>query len=71
MTTFVRFEHVPEDRTSEPYGPFEAVQLTYRTLRICPDGDELAALARDSECWRVMQDGSEWTDVVIYEGGEG
>lgn len=45
-------------------GPFEFVQVTYATVRVSPDGDEVAWL--DSEgTWTLMGDGSAWTDLTV------
>lgn len=39
--TFFHLECGSEDRFSLTYGPFEFVQLTYDSLRVGPDGDEV------------------------------
>lgn len=63
--TYIRFDHIPEDRSSEPLGPFPFVQLTHELIRIGPDGEEIGHIDED-DMWVVIGDPNKYTDVVIY-----
>jgi hypothetical protein len=69
----VRFERSADglgpDDNEATFGPFEWVQLTYGSLRISPDGEDLAAM-RDG-AWHIEWHDSPYSDVVIYDKGAG
>lgn len=49
-------------------GPYEWIQLTYDTLRVSPDGEEIMKYCSESDSlsgWYLYQDKSFWTDVII------
>jgi hypothetical protein len=71
--TMIRFECGQEDRISDEFGPFDFVQLTYNTLRVSPNGDELAHYADTPNEWRLWEhaDQNWYSDVIIYDAGEG
>lgn len=82
MPTWVRFEKGREDKVGPTFGPFPFAQLTYGTLRVGPNGDELAGIVLDCEHdgdWVLAQDAPapaiksehkdiNWSDAVIYDG---
>ena len=73
---YVKFECGMEDRESKEYGPFEWVQLTYRYIRIPPNGDHFAQYDDRASEWWIDPDESKigdpedvkqwWSDVIIY-----
>lgn len=52
---YVRFHtgRPGEEKESQVYGPYEYVEGTYSTLRISPNGDDLAFMNGEGE-WEVM-----------------
>jgi hypothetical protein len=61
---YVRFENVHTDQI-KMMGPYPFVQLTYALLRVGPMGDDLACFDQYNGTWCLMEDCTEWTDVII------
>lgn len=66
----VRFEFPRGDKVSEYFGPYEWVQLTYKGLRVSPDGDHLAVYNTTGGYWSLLLDGSLWSDVIVFPAKE-
>ena len=71
MKTWVRFERGRDDIIGPTFGPYDYVQLTYGTLRISPNGDDLAVKYNGD--WHVIPEhqpeegsGRHYSDVIIY-----
>ena len=65
MKVIVRFEYGQEDRFGDPYGPFDAVQVTYNLIRGI-DGDKENEIAYfDKGLWRTAYDKRTWSDFIV------
>lgn len=64
----ILFETPSEDRVSPLYGPYPFAQITYTSLRVGPDGDDLALFDPEGDVWHLVDDPERkaWTDAVIY-----
>ena len=67
MTVSIRLENVNTEETRQ-LGEFDFVQLTYDTLRVGPDGEEIAWLNGEDD-WYLMADETLWTDIIIAPTG--
>lgn len=59
-----RNESHPEGPDERTVGTFDWLQLTYQTLRLSPDGDDLANFTSDGY-WELEADKSTWSDLIL------
>ncbi len=59
-----RNESHPKGEAHKTLGTFEWVQLTYRSLRVSPNGDTELATFTPEGYWETS-DGDTWSDVII------
>lgn len=61
---FERNESHPQGQAHAELGPFEWIQVTYNTLRISPDGQEIAVYVDGYWILKLGREGS-WTDFIV------
>ena len=66
----LRFERGLDDRAGgavgPTLGPYDWVQLTYGTIRVSPDGEEVAALDIEGDgYWHTWQSDGRWSYIII------
>jgi hypothetical protein len=72
--TFVRFEKGREGKVGPTFGPYPFVQLTYHTLRVGPEGEDLAYMGKDDD-WYLTDEHTPvadrpsegWSDIIIWD----
>jgi hypothetical protein len=66
---YIRPERVRDDVLGPELGPFEAIQITYRWLRRCSDGEEIMEYATNGDWYFLPAFGDPaipYSDIVIY-----
>jgi hypothetical protein len=66
IARFIRSDAMAEQAGPAPDREIEAewFQLTYNTLRVSPDGDDIADFDADADVWRTL-DGRCYSDIVF------
>ena len=65
MKVIVRFEYGQENRFSDPYGPFDAIQVTYDLIRALHDDTESEIAFFHEGLWKTPYDGKSWSDFIV------